>query len=87
LDARTKIFFKNFENYLRYTGFLKIPKMAVIHVLDEIFKWGLDQKLSFAPSHTSTEKLPRRSKVKVTKFEKSFQKITPPQNFSILVSK
>jgi hypothetical protein len=31
--------------------------MAVIHVLDEILGWGLDQKLSFVLSHTPTEKL------------------------------
>jgi hypothetical protein len=49
--------------------------MAIAHVSDEISKWGLDQKLSFDPPHILSEKLPRRSKVKVTKFKFKFSKI------------
>jgi hypothetical protein len=40
-----------------YRFFLNYQIMAVIHVLDEILGWGLDQKLIFVLSHTPTEKL------------------------------
>jgi hypothetical protein len=49
--------------------------MAVIHVLDEIFEWGLDQKLSFAPSHTPTEKLTPEVKGQGHQIRKKFSKI------------